>query len=145
MASIARKIRFNHLPVNGKTAVYNPTTKKWEYQLDPTAQQLTDASDRLLDIDNNAKSAKNLAESKVDMDDVKSLFPCQVSSGDPVVISTMSFMRDANNEWRIYLCVAPANSPTAHQQCAWLGYPSLSEFNALKSRVENLENRLGIS
>lgn len=144
-ASIARIISFIHLAKDGKTPVYNPALNKWEYQTDPTIQQVEDSADRLLQIDDKAVEAKNIAESKVDMEDVKSIFPCQVSGGDPVVLFNVSFIKDSNGDWKIYLCVSPADNPMANQQCAWLGYPSMTEFNVLKTRVANLEKKLGIS
>lgn len=140
--SIARKIKFAHVARDGKTMVYNPTTKKWEYQLDPTAQQLTDASNRLLNIDDNAASAMSIAESKVDMEEVKSLFPCQVSGGEDMFISSLTFTKGESGGWTMYLCAAPLDKP-AQQRCYTMGYALQSDYEALANRVATIEHLLG--
>ena len=143
MATVVRKIMFAHIAEDGKTPVFNASTKKWEFKVKPTDQQLAASAERLQDIEGNAAAALDQVESKASMADVKGLFPISGTTS-PEVVTRVNFQKSESDGWCIFLCTAPANNPD-RGSCSYLGYPTKSQFEALKARVAALEKKLGLS
>lgn len=151
ITSVARKVLYTHVPKDGKTPVYDSTSKNWSYVENPSLAQILASASRLHTVDSNASTAlgnaaaaQETADSKTTVPEVcAEVFPSTDISGNPVVMTHLQFSC-TDDGWVFQFCFHPIGKPN-QATCAVLAYPTRSELEALAIRIEAIEKRLGIS
>ncbi len=121
-SSVTTKIKYAHVPKDGKTTVWNATAEKWVMTDAPTAQQMTATENKLKDVSDKAVAANNMAlsaktaaenaqeaaDEKVTMnqalDGIKSgLFECYDKDGNQLVAEKMT-LQETDNGFIMMFC-----------------------------------------
>lgn len=151
---------FTHVPKDGKTPVYNPTSKTWAYVESPSATELTSSAERFNSVDDTATKAKTkadnaqtLAESKVTAEEAveearSNMFvitPLPKNGSIPLMsFHTIEFLETSPGAWTVWINLEGAG-PASSSTRGWLDYAGNDTVNDLITRVAAIEKKLGIS
>lgn len=121
-SSVTAKIKYAHIPKDGKTTVWDGVRGKWLTTDAPTAQQLTATENKLMDVSDKAvaanstalaaktaaENAQAAADQKVTMnqalDGIKSgLFECYDKDGNELVAEKMT-LQETDNGFIMMFC-----------------------------------------
>lgn len=154
-SSVSTKIKFAHIPKDGKTPVWNASAGKWEMHDAPTVQQLEasvnklkDVSDKAVAADTAAKDAKKIAESKIS--EAEALDAVRIGVFDVSTIGsrpffrTVEFSEESSGAFKVWIHFGAKDAPPTSASKGWLAYADLEEFKELCDRVLALEMKLGI-
>lgn len=154
-SSRAVRIKYVHVPKDGKTPIWNAAAEKWVMTEAPTAQQMTASEVKLKEVTNEASAAKVAAQnaqtavsSKVSeaeaLDAVRTGVFDVTSLGSHPPFRAIEFREESTGAFKVWIHFGDKDAPPTSASQGWLAYADNEEFKELCDRVLALEKKLGI-